>query len=265
MAYIAFFENMSFYSKSDVESIRRITDYTAIIVEPREHAALEFVLSNFLENLNQNWSIVILHSNKNEEYLNNIIQNIPNAEQRIQKVKINTDNLHPYEYSDMFFHKEFYQCIPTEIFMVFQTDSMIIPENKDKLQDFMEYDYVGSPWPSSNGDKPMQVGNGGLSLRRKSKMLELLSHLNEDYLKKKNIRCANTYYIEDLFFCGEYHEGVEVKKPSYQKSKEFGAEADYGNDPFGVHSCWKYPNVYNDIIQKYPIVSQLKDLQFIYT
>ena len=29
--------------------------YTAIIVEPRKHIALEFVLNNFLENLNNDW------------------------------------------------------------------------------------------------------------------------------------------------------------------------------------------------------------------
>jgi hypothetical protein len=253
---------MSLYSKIDVKNI---SDYTAIIVEPREHAALEFVLSNFLENLTDNWSIVILHSDKNKDYLNNVIQNIPNAAERIQKVKINVDNLHPSEYSDMFFHKEFYECIPTEMFLVFQTDSMILPENKDKILDFMEYDYVGSPWPLSNGDNPMEVGNGGLSLRRKCKMLELLSHLDEEYLKKKNIHRGKTYYIEDVFFCGKYHEGVELKKPSYEKSKEFASEADIGIDPFGIHACWKYSNAYNALIQKYPIISQLKDLQFIYT
>ena len=31
--------------------------YTAIIIEPRTHKALEFVLNNFLENLNDDWIV----------------------------------------------------------------------------------------------------------------------------------------------------------------------------------------------------------------
>ena len=35
--------------------------YTAVIVEPREHKALSFVLNNFLENLSDEWNIIIMH------------------------------------------------------------------------------------------------------------------------------------------------------------------------------------------------------------
>ena len=47
-------------------------NYTAIIVEPREHKALYFVLENALTNLDENWNIVILHGTQNKEYLENL-------------------------------------------------------------------------------------------------------------------------------------------------------------------------------------------------
>ena len=47
--------------------------YTAIIVEPRKHPALEFVLNNFLENLNNDWNIIIYHGKKNKIYIKKII------------------------------------------------------------------------------------------------------------------------------------------------------------------------------------------------
>ena len=47
--------------------------YTAIIVEPRQHKALPFVLENFLKNLSQDWSIIICHGTTNLEFINNII------------------------------------------------------------------------------------------------------------------------------------------------------------------------------------------------
>jgi hypothetical protein len=37
------------------------TDYTAIMVEPRKHRALEFVMKNFTENLSNNWNFIIYH------------------------------------------------------------------------------------------------------------------------------------------------------------------------------------------------------------
>ena len=48
--------------------------YTAIIIEPRKHSALEFVLTNFLLNLSDNWNIIIFHGNKNINFVNNILR-----------------------------------------------------------------------------------------------------------------------------------------------------------------------------------------------
>jgi len=253
---------MNFLPTSTVE---KRSLYTAIMVEPREHPAMEFVLLNILENLNADWSVVLLHGNKNLNYIQRILENHPSMVPRIQLVHLEIDNLLQMEYSDLFFEPRFYEYIPTEMFLVFQTDSMIIPENKDKVNEFMEYDYVGGPWPASNGDVPFQVGNGGFSLRRKSKMLELLSHRDAEYLKHKNIRYGNKYYIEDLFFSGCYHENIELKKPTYKKAMEFSAEAEYGIEPFGVHSVWKYPYIYESLIYKYPIIQELTIINLRYS
>jgi len=50
--------------------------YTAIIVEPREHKALAFVLKNFLENLNEDWNIIILHGMENKKYVKKIMEKL---------------------------------------------------------------------------------------------------------------------------------------------------------------------------------------------
>ena len=47
--------------------------YTAIIVEPREHKALPYVLENFLNNLSDDWSFIIFHGNLNLKFIINII------------------------------------------------------------------------------------------------------------------------------------------------------------------------------------------------
>ena len=63
--------------------------YTAIIVEPRQHKALAFILENFLENLSHEWNVIIFHGNKNETFLDNIIKNnLSSYKSRIKKINL---------------------------------------------------------------------------------------------------------------------------------------------------------------------------------
>ena len=50
-----------------------MTKYTAVLIEPRKHKALPFVLNNFFENLSDEWSFVIFHGNQNYEYILDIM------------------------------------------------------------------------------------------------------------------------------------------------------------------------------------------------
>jgi ethanolamine utilization cobalamin adenosyltransferase len=69
--------------------------YTAVIVEPRKHKALSFVLRNFLTNLSNEWNIILFHGLKNVEFVNNILKNDVTSEQlaRISLENLNVDNL----------------------------------------------------------------------------------------------------------------------------------------------------------------------------
>jgi len=146
--------------------------YTAVIIEPRKHAALEFVLENFMRNLSDDWMILIFHGNLNEDYIKDIIEKnevLKNNRKRITMKSLQVDNVSIFDYNKLFTtNKDFYAKIPTDVFLIFQTDSMICPENKEQINRFLEYDYVGAPWENQ------KIGNGGLSLRRKSKMLEII-------------------------------------------------------------------------------------------
>lgn len=213
--------------------------YSAIIVEPRKHKALEFVLNNFTKNLDNNWNFIIICSINNKEYVENI-KNKLNI--NINIIDILKDNLTIKEYNSLLTSKKFYDLIPTEIFLIFQTDSMILEKNKYKINDFLEYDYVGAPW--NNG----KVGNGGLSLRRKSIMLDIL-----------NKKSYNHSQNEDYYFSLSYN----INKPNYNKAKEFSIETCYHDNPFGIHKIWNYLNqeVYNKLIKEYPEIDELRKLQ----
>ena len=219
-----------------------MTNYTAIIIEPRKHKALSFVLKNFFENLSEEWSFVIFHGNQNKEYIMDIMENeLFQYKHRVIEYKnLNKDNLTPIEYSILIADKEFYHNIPSDVFLIFQTDSMIFKENKNLINEYLKYDYVGAPWKSDNN-----IGNGGLSLRRKSKMLEIIENVNYEF------------NYEDIYFC--LQNKVYVNKPTLEEAKKFSIETIFNETSFGVHNCWKHLNnqELNYLIDKYPDLQTL--------
>lgn len=207
-------------------------NYTAVIIEPRNHKAFEFVLTNFLENLDEKWNIIIFHGNLNKEYLNNIINKLEKHKKRITLINLKVDNLIIEEYSRLLATDTFYNYIPTENFLVFQCDTMINSENKNSIYKFIDYDYIGAPWFSKdiNHIKYNAVGNGGLSLRKKSKMLEIIR------------KCPYKGEPEDDYFSYPCEE-VKLNKPTFETAKKFSSETHLDKESFGLHKPW----IYNDI------------------
>ena len=150
--------------------------------------------------------------------MNIIDKDLPKYKDRITAKNLNVDNLTIPEYNELLTSKEFYDNIPTKIFLIFQTDSVICNENVDLLDDFMKYDYVGAPWKDA-------VGNGGFSLRRKSKVLEIIS------------KCKRGNDNEDVYFANPC---VSIFKPSMDNAKFFSTESIYSDKSFGVHKPWAY-------------------------
>jgi hypothetical protein len=211
MLYIEFINNPK-------ETMNQDAQYTAIIIEPREHKALSLVLKSFLNNLSENWNVIVFHGNKNLQYVQDIITNdLVEHKKRIKLINLNVDNLTIDDYNKILLSESFYDNIPTEVFLVFQTDTLINDKNKDKINEFLQYDYVGAPWKYIG----YQVGNGGLSLRRKSKMIEKIR------------KCPYNGEPEDLFFADD--KCVKLNKPHFEKAKEFSVETLYYANPFGVH------------------------------
>ena len=254
--------NFAYYDLPKVEVVVN-TPYSAVMVEPRQHRATSFVLRNFLENLDERWTIVVIHGEDNQQFLQDILNSeaFQSYRHRVVLVNMGVKNLTIKQYSELFYNRQFYDYIPTEIFLIFQTDSIILKMNRNNIYSFLEYDYVGAPWnPSLLG--PADVGNGGLSLRRKSKMLELLKYKHVASEQKIN-RQYGEYVPEDRFFNGcltmDY---VVVYKPTIEEAKNFSAEGVFAERPFGVHKCWGgelNPGELKRLITMYPEIKTLMD------
>jgi hypothetical protein len=110
----------------------------------------------------------------------------------------------------------------------------------------LQYDYVGAPWVSDN-----KVGNGGLSLRKKSKMIEII--------KSKGYVHLN----EDIYFSSDVDNKIQYNVPDYTIAKLFSVETLFYDRPFGIHNCWRYLNKENMdfLINKYSDLQELMNLQ----
>jgi len=226
-------------------------NYTAIIIEPRKHTALNFVLNNICDCLSDNWNIVLFHGDDNIEYCNNIVENLNLIyNNRIQMVNLHIQNLSLTEYSKLLSTKSNIYDFIEELFLVFQCDSMIFKKNADFINKFLEYDYIGSPWlntsyiPTKNCNF---IGNGGFSLRKKSKMFEIM-----DKISYNNI-------YEDLYFSTNY-ENIIVNKPEYELATTFSVDEVYNHNTFACHKPWTH-NHYELFKQYYPEVEELRLLQ----
>ncbi|KAI0866988.1 hypothetical protein F4860DRAFT_508482 [Xylaria cubensis] len=107
---------------------------------------------------------------------------------------------------------------PAEWLLLFQTDSILCANSRQNLNDFLDYDWVGAPWNPSG----RFGGNGGLSLRRVSAIIEVLRHqaradgsepedvwLTERLGHRPGARMANGSL--SLTFSGEMNAGESVR------------------------------------------------------
>ena len=199
---------------------------TAIIIEPRKSMvpALEFVMNNVLDNLGQNWKLIVFPGSENKKDVEKIIKGLPaQKKSRASISDIGLETMTEASYNKLMMSKRVLDKIPTEMFLVIQTDSLICKQGKHLIDKFMKYDYVGAPWKGRNA-----IGNGGFSLRRKSVMLRVLD------------KCPTLNHNEDGFFSGGC-EGAEPKKPTPEEAEEFSIETTNSKKKsFGIHKAWQH-------------------------
>ena len=130
--------------------------------------------------------------------------------------------------------------------LFFQTDSIICANSIHTIDDFLEWDYLGAPYPGGWGD----AFNGGLSLRNPKLILELLaSPLNdfdENWAKGNYGEC-----VEDAWYYRKLKQLPNTKIPSYDLAMNFSVEAQWNEWPFGYHAprFWHMKRL--DRIRKY--------------
>jgi hypothetical protein len=223
-------ENMKKKLIDYVPSLPVDSDYFAVIVEPRIDENIETIMKTVmyhLEDSSKKWGLQIFHGTKNIEQILNITKNWDN----VSLMNLGTDNLTKREYNDMMMTTDFWKKVKGKKILSFQNDSILIRGGIDK---FLKYDYIGAPWI-----KPKEgyfVGNGGLSLRNKDKMIEIC-RLNDD---KSNIPLEDIFFVKNL-----KGEGVADIETAYN----FSMEDIFSEHAMGLHNPIKIdPNLLEKVL-----------------
>lgn len=212
------------------------TNRVAVIVEPRNHEVLYDLLTwTFYLLAPEGWKFIVYSGNLNWQSVNEFVAR--SGFQDIVSIRhLGKDNLAISEYSKIFKSAEFWQSIPYEHILIFQTDSVLLD---GKLDEFLHYDYVGSPWSDHYIHLYgilQPVGNGGLSLRRRSAMLRGIAIFTKPgfpVLRKPVIKEE-----EDFFFCIRCIKYLNF--PSKEVAMKFGVETVFSESPKGYHKPWEY-------------------------
>jgi len=139
------------------------------------------------------------------------------------------------DYSQFIF-KDTNNYIDTDFVLIAQHDGFIL--NPDAWQDdFLNYDYIGAPWPI---DGELVSGNGGFSIRSK-KLLELTQ--SDDVIKVGNINDHKYAENEDWILCVVLRKYLEEKGISFapgEIARKFSIESNdivgrKWTDQFGFH------------------------------
>lgn len=197
--------------------------FNSIIIENRIVINFEQILKNHIYFLNKNnkdvkWGLQIFHSDGNENFIRNIVDGWEN----VVLTKLNIEDLDKKSHTELFKSLDFWESVEGETILNFQIDSLLLREIPES---FLQYNFIGAPWSKPKEGK--FIGNGGLSIRKKSKTIEYLkTHKPEEGV------------WEDIFFV-KYLDDNDL--PDILTAMKFSVEDIFYPNPIGLHNPINIP------------------------
>lgn len=198
----------------------------ALLIENRVNPILAPLMLHFISVVPPDWRFRFMGSVESVEHLNKSVairEQVNIGKLDLTYIPSNMSVSSQEEISRFLTTMWLYETVlaPAEWLLIFQTDSILCANSQLNLNDFLDYDWIGAPWnPGSRFG-----GNGGLSVRRVSAILDVLrSQARADFSEaedvwlterlghRPNARMANS--TVSLTFSGEMHTG----KPTHLSS-----------------------------------------------
>ena len=240
---------IDFIKHIELPYLKKKNIYESVLIEFRNLPHIEFIIRNNILKLGTDWCHTVVCGNLNFDMIHSICSSIsPN----INVVKIDIDNMIPNDYNKFLTTIEFWKSLYGEKILIYQEDSLIF---KNNINDFIHFDYIGAPFPKFQNDTPNLVGNGGLSLRSKESMIEVLNTISIqdtmfnsstiDYMSVNKLQIPP----EDVYFSKNMQDYKIGEVADYESASYFSSESIFNPDSFGGHKFWISNNKWSDFMK----------------
>ena len=209
--------------------------FRAVTVLHKPCSTLGYTLMNFASNLGPEWPILVLHNKEVSQHLKrNKIVRLQKKHGILHTASLESNGFsalssaNSSSYSKLLASTRFWSALRAQHVLIFQTDSVLCSMSPWTIDDFLRYDYIGAPW--IDRWYGMDIGNGGLSLRKTKTMIRITKTFKFNETENEDIYFARG--ISDLAA-----QDPAIKNPPVHVAAKFAYEA--GRLPrvtsFGVH------------------------------
>lgn len=216
-------------SMKDIPAEFSNSNKVAVLVETRMTNLFVPVVNAFLINLSPSWRIQIFHTQAmRDEILSSHLASFISSG-KIVLTLLTASPTSKNAFSAMITSTRFWDQVIGEKVLIFQLDSILCSRSRWKVDDFLEWDYIGAPWghyhTTGPGFLPPKGGNGGLSLRSKSWCVKTIQLHPWDGLP------------EDVYF-SRYIDKLGGRVADRSTAARFSVEGLYTIGAAGVHQPW---------------------------
>ncbi|PSR94627.1 hypothetical protein BD289DRAFT_427123 [Coniella lustricola] len=207
----------------------------ALLIENRAFPILAPLMLHFISVVPPDWRFRFMGSVESVEAINKSIairHQVEVGKLDLTYIPSNMSVSSQEEISRFLTNQWMYETVlsPAEWLLIFQTDSILCANAQRNLNDYLDYDWIGAPWnPSSRFG-----GNGGLSIRRVSAILDVLrSQARADFSEaedvwlterlghRPNAKMANA--TVSLTFSGEMHTGKATHLATDKETAQYNS------------------------------------------
>ncbi|KAI8589105.1 hypothetical protein BDZ88DRAFT_419550 [Geranomyces variabilis] len=204
------------------------SDKVAVIIEGRPMVNFIAIVLHWRANLPLEWPVhmfvgpalepLLARTNKLDRYLRD-------GSIRLTRLPATVSLATPTGYSELLCTPWLWQQLTQEHILMFQTDSVMCSNSARSPDAYLQYDYIGGPWPAYEW-YPEGYFNGGLTMRKRSTMLAIA-------LANQWTPAAGP---EDMWFSQRVLDlRPDVMIPTREVAAEFAGGPMVGPRPFAVH------------------------------
>ncbi|KAJ3158440.1 hypothetical protein HDU86_002909 [Geranomyces michiganensis] len=202
----------------------------ALLIELRPMRTLIPILLHYMATLPEDWPFMLMHSAEVEPLLARsaaIKRYIKSGKLRPLLLSPEVKLANAADVSEFLTQKSTWALLPApaEHIFFFQLDAVICSNSEQTPDDYLHYDWIGAPWPHIAF---LKGGNGGFSMRRKSRMLRCLD-------TRKWERGMNP---EDVWYSECMNSFPDAVMPTFDQGKEFAIEGVENARYMGIHKTY---------------------------